>query len=225
MNTPRTAPVITIDGPSASGKGTLARALAKRLNFYYLDTGAIYRALALDLLARGIDPDDADSCAAEARRFAPLFRPEMTETPDIRTDTVAQASSKSSRHPGVRAALLDLQRDLAHNPPAPFKGAVLDGRDTGTVVCPDAPLKLFLTANPAERAVRRTKELLSRGIPTTYEAVLQDLESRDARDSSRDVAPLRPAEDAAAVDTTDMDADAALDHVLSLVRARFPGLA
>lgn len=218
-------PVITIDGPSASGKGTLARKLAERLNFYYLDTGAIYRCLALDLLSHNIDPDNAEAASAEALRFAKTFTPGMTEIPEIRTDIVAQATSKASRHPGVRDALLQIQRDLAHNPPMPYVGAVLDGRDTGTVVCPDAPVKLFLTANPQERALRRTKELQSKGIETTYEAVLQDLEARDLRDSSRDVAPLRPAHDAATVDTSALDADAALEEALKIVRARFPGLA
>ncbi len=219
------APIITIDGPSASGKGTLARRLADKLEFYYLDTGAIYRVLALHLLSHKIDPDNAEAATAEAEAFARTFVPAMTEIPEIRTDIVAQATSKASRHPGVRAALLQIQRDLANTPPKPCKGAVLDGRDTGTVVCPDAPLKIFLTADPAERAARRTKELLSRGLDVTYEAVLQDLEARDLRDASRDVAPLRPAQDAATVDTSAMDADAALEFVLSLVRSRFPGIA
>lgn len=220
-----TRPIITIDGPSASGKGTLAKRLAEHLNFYYLDTGAIYRCLALDLLSHNIDPDNAEAASAEALRFAKTFTPGMTDIPEIRTDVVAVATSKASRHPGVRDALLKIQRDLAQNPPIPYVGAVLDGRDTGTVVCPDAPVKLFLTANPQERALRRTKELQSKGIETTYEAVLQDLEARDLRDSSRDVAPLRPAQDAATVDTSALDADAALEEALKIVRARFPGLA
>jgi cytidylate kinase len=217
--------IITIDGPSASGKGTLAKRLAERLNFYYLDTGAIYRTLALHLLSHKIDPDDAVTASREALEFAKTFQPSMTGIPEIRTDVVAVATSKASRHAGVRDALLQIQRDLAHNPPKPYKGAVLDGRDTGTVVCPDAPLKLFLTANAAERAQRRTKELLSKGIETNYAAVLQDLEARDLRDASRDVAPLRPAQDAATVDTSAMDADAALEAVLKMVRVRFPEFA
>lgn len=217
--------IITIDGPSASGKGTLARNLAERLNFYYLDTGAIYRLLGMHLILNDVDPDDAELATAEAVKFAHIFRPSMIDNPAIRTEAVASATSKSSRHPGVRDALLQLQRDLAHNPPEPYVGAVLDGRDTGTVVCPDADLKVFLTAHAPERAVRRTKELLSRGEIVSYAAVLQDLEARDERDANRDVAPLKPAQDAATVDTSDMDADAALEYVLTLVRDRFPGLA
>jgi cytidylate kinase len=147
----------------------------------------------------------------------------MIADPAIRTAEAGQAASQTSRHAGVRTALLDLQRNLSANPPKPFKGAVLDGRDTGTIVCPDAPLKIFLTASPEERAQRRTKELLSRGLPANYASVLQDLEARDTRDASRDVAPLRPAEDAAMVDTSAMDADAALEFVLKIVRDRFPG--
>lgn len=218
-------PIITIDGPSASGKGTLAKRLAQRLGFYYLDTGAIYRLLALSLINAGTDPDDARAAAAAASRLAAQFDPLLLENPRLRSDIVAVVSSKASRHAGVRLALLDIQRNLANEPPRQYRGAVLDGRDTGTVVCPNAPLKIFLTADSAERAQRRTKELQSRGIETTYEAVLQDLEARDTRDASRDVAPLRPAQDAATVDTSALDADAAFEHVLNLVRARFPELA
>ncbi len=218
-------PIITIDGPSASGKGTLAKRLAQALGFYYLDTGAIYRLLALSLINAGTDPDDPRAAAAAASRLAAQFDPLLLENPRLRSDIVAGVSSKASRHAGVRLALLDIQRNLATDPPRQYRGAVLDGRDTGTVVCPNAPLKIFLTADPAERALRRTKELQSRGIETTYEAVLQDLEARDTRDASRDVAPLKPAQDAATVDTSALDADAAFEHVLNLVRARFPDLA
>lgn len=219
------ANIITIDGPSASGKGTLAKRLAAKLNFYYLDTGAIYRLLAMNLITSGIDANDARGAAAAANKLAAQFDPLQLENPRLRSDVVAQVSSKASLHPGVRMALLDIQRNLAQNPPRQYKGAVLDGRDTGTVVCPNAPLKIFLVADARIRAERRTKELQSRGIETTYEAVLQDLEARDTRDTNREVAPLRPAQDAATVDTTNLDADAALETVLELVRARFPDLA
>lgn len=217
--------IIAIDGPSASGKGTLAKNLAARLNFFYLDTGSIYRLLGLHLLTNGVDPDDPKRAAIEASRLAAAFSPSMIDNPAIRNDLVADAASRSSRHPEVRMALLDIQRTLAENPPGSFRGTVMDGRDTGTIVCPDAPLKLFLTADSKIRAQRRAKELQSKGLDVTYEAVLQDLETRDTRDANREVAPLRPAEDAATVDTTNLDADAALEAVLEIVRDRFPGLA
>ncbi len=214
------SPVITIDGPAASGKGTLARRLAQTLGFYYLDSGAIYRLLALKMLRAGLNPDDERQATEAARDFIRTFDFSMMDTPDIRTDVVADATSRSSRFPGVREALLEIQRNVAHTPPNPFKGAVLEGRDTGTVVCPDAAVKFFLTASAEIRAERRTKELLSRGEKTTYEAVLQDLKERDERDSTRAVAPLKPAHDAATVNTDGMDADAALAFVLDIVRKR-----
>ncbi|MBU6234223.1 MAG: (d)CMP kinase [Alphaproteobacteria bacterium] len=218
-------PIITIDGPAASGKGTLAKRLASTLGFYYLDSGAIYRLLALKILSEGLDPDNEDQCVKAARAFVPEFDPARMSIPDIRTERVSDATSRSSRFEGVRAALLEIQRGVAHNPPAPFKGAVLEGRDTGTVVCPDADLKIFLTATAEARAQRRTKELLSRGETVTYEAVLQNLKERDERDSTRAVAPLKPAQDAATVDTSGMDADAALGFVLDLVRKRLASAA
>lgn len=218
-------PIIAIDGPAASGKGTLARRLANELDFYYLDSGAIYRLLALRLLRAGKNPDDEATATAEAEIFAREFNAKHIADPAIRNDAVAQATSKCSRFAGVREALLGIQRGIAHTPPKPSKGAVLEGRDIGTVVCPEADIKIFLTASAEARAQRRTKELLSRGIAVTYGAVLQDLEERDLRDSTREVAPLRPAQDAATVDTSGMDADAALGYVLELVRKRLPSLA
>lgn len=215
-----TTPIITIDGPAASGKGTLARRLAEQLGYYYLDSGAIYRLVALKMLNAGMNPDDEAAATATARAFVSEFDAAQILNPEIRTSAVSAAASKSSRFAGVREALLQIQRNVAHNPPTPCKGAVLEGRDIGTVVCPDADVKIFLTASPEARAERRTKELLSRGEKTTYEAVLQDLKERDERDSTREVAPLRPAQDAATVDTSGMDAEAALAHVLGLVRKR-----
>ncbi|NBX66468.1 MAG: (d)CMP kinase [Proteobacteria bacterium] len=213
-------PVITIDGPAASGKGTLAKRLAEKLGFYYLDSGAIYRLVALKMLQAGLNPDDELAAAKTARDFISGFDASQIANPDIRTQQVSDAASRSSRFSGVRSALMEIQRKVAHTPPTPFKGAVLEGRDMGTVVAPEADVKIFLTASPEARAQRRTKELLSRGEKTTYEAVLQDLKERDERDSTREVAPLRPAQDAATVDTSGMDADAALAHVLDLVRKR-----
>jgi cytidylate kinase len=214
------SPIITIDGPAASGKGTLAKRLAETLGFYHLDAGALYRLVAYKMLNLALNPDDEAAATKTAQDFVGDFNPADMANPAIRTQAVADAASRSSRFSGVRDALMDIQRSLARTPPAPFKGSVLEGRDMGTVVCPEAGVKIFLTASPEARAERRTKELLLRGEPVTYEAVLQDLKERDERDSTREVAPLRPAQDAATVDTSGLDADAALAHVLDLVRKR-----
>lgn len=212
------APVIAIDGPSASGKGTLARKLAEKLGFAYLDTGAVYRLVAKTVLEHGGNPDTLADCLTAALLVKNTFSPALLEDPALRTDKVAQATSKASAHGPVRTLLMDLQRDFAANPPAPFTGAVLDGRDIGTVICPTAALKLFVTASPEIRAQRRFKELQNKDIQTTYEAVLQDMRERDARDSGRSVAPLKPAEDAVLFDTSDLTADKALEKALHLAR-------
>ena len=217
--------VIAIDGPSASGKGTLARRLADALHYAYLDTGAVYRLVALQVLNNGGDPSVAADAITAARQVEQAFEPEQLQNPDLRNDSVAQATSKASAHPEVRAILMDIQRDFAAHPPLiagrhTFNGAILDGRDIGTVVCPDARLKLFVTASAEIRAERRFKELQNKGFQTTYEAVLQDMRERDARDSGRAAAPLRPAEDAVILDTSDLTADKALEKALHLVRER-----
>ncbi|HEY8964654.1 MAG TPA: (d)CMP kinase [Alphaproteobacteria bacterium] len=213
-------PIITVDGPEASGKGTLAKSIAAALNFYHLDTGAIYRSVAYNMMQYGLDPDDAETATKSAETLAAQFDVNLLLRPEIRTGEVGQNASKVARHAGVRMALLDIQRLAAKHPPKGFAGAVLDGRDAGTVVCPDADVKIFLTASAAERAQRRYKELQNRGQTVTYEAVLKALEERDLRDSTRDVAPLKPAEDAAVVDSGGMDADQVLETVLGLVRDR-----
>ena len=210
--------IIAIDGPSASGKGTLARALADRLGFAYLDTGAIYRLVARTVLASGGNPEVVADCLTAALLVKNTFTLEQTADPGLRTEAVAAATSKASAHQQVRTLLLELQRHFAAQPPAPYTGAVLDGRDIGTVVCPDAALKLFVTANPEIRAARRFKELQNKGVQTTYEAVLQDMRERDARDSGRNAAPLKPAEDAVLFDTSDLTADKALEKALHLAR-------
>jgi cytidylate kinase len=205
--------IIAIDGPAAAGKGTLARRLAAELDLAYLDSGALYRAVGWAVLRAGGDPADPDAAIAAAEALDP------TQTADLalRTDAVADAASKVAAIPGVRRALLDFQRRFAAAPPDGKAGAVLDGRDIGTVVCPDADVKLFVTAAVEERARRRVKELLERGEKAIYGAVLQEMQDRDARDRDRDVAPLRPAEDAIEIDTTDLDADAALAAALRII--------
>jgi len=207
---------IAIDGPAASGKGTLARRLAARFDLAYLDTGAIYRAVARDVLAAGQAPQDA----AAAERLAKRLDPASLGDPRLRDEDVARASSVVAAHPGVRRALLEFQRGFAATPPGGKRGAVLDGRDIGTVVCPDAAVKLYITADIGARADRRFKELSAKGEAQDHSAVLADLQARDARDSGRSTAPLKAAEDAVTIDTSALDADAVFAHVAELVEAR-----
>lgn len=207
--------IIAIDGPAAAGKGTLARRLAGELGFDYLDTGLIYRAVGMNMLRAGLDP--ADSARAEAAALDLQSRDLSAE--DLRTDQAAQAASKVAVIPGVRAALLEFQRHFAAHPPA-GKGAVLDGRDIGTVVCPNAPVKLFVTASVEKRAERRLKELRDRGLEAIHSTVLADMRERDERDQNRSVAPLIPADDAFVLDSTDLDADQAFAAALEFIRTR-----
>jgi CMP/dCMP kinase len=211
--------IIAIDGPAAAGKGTLGRRLAQHLNIAFLDTGGLYRAVALKVLDRGADP--SDPAAAEAA--AKAIQPSDLETPRLREDRVSQAASVVAAQPAVRAALLAFQRDFAHHPPPGFEGALLDGRDIGTVVCPDATVKLFVTASAEARAMRRFKELQAAGVGIIYERVLQDIEQRDARDRERQTAPLRPAGDAIELDTTALDADAAFAKAADLIARKLKG--
>ena len=195
--------IVAIDGPAASGKGTLARRLAEHFNLAHLDTGKLYRATAHLVLAAGGNPADPTTAAAAARRVDPA----SLADPALLTEAVAQASSVVAAIPEVRAALLDRQREFAAHPPPPYRGAVLDGRDIGTAVCPGATVKLFVTATPEARAERRLRELRQRGATVIYGDVLQDMKERDARDSERRVAPLAAAPDAVTIDTTGLDAD------------------
>jgi CMP/dCMP kinase len=205
--------IIAIDGPTASGKGTLARRLAQRFGLAHLDTGKLYRATALAVLEAGGDPADP-AAAVKAAQNLDLSR--LTDPRLLRED-VARASSVVAAIPAVRAALLDVQRGFAYRPPPPVKGAVLDGRDIGTVVCPDAALKLFITASAESRAERRVQELRERGAAAIYDAVLQDMKERDARDSERRVAPLSVAPDAVTIDTTLLDADQVFEQASDLI--------
>jgi len=208
--------IIAIDGPAASGKGTLARRLAQHLGLAHLDTGRLYRAVALRVLTGGAEPADPASAeaAAEALTAADL------KDPRLREERVAQASSVVAAVPAVRQALLAFQRDFARRPPGGAQGAVLDGRDIGTVICPDAEAKLFVTATTEARARRRFEELRESGEPAIYKAVLQDMKVRDARDSDRRAAPLVPADDAFVLDTTALDADATFAAALDFVERK-----
>ena len=203
--------IIAIDGPAASGKGTLAKRVAAHYGLHHLDTGKLYRAVARDTLAAGGDPSDADAALAAAR----ALDPETFDDPGLRTPALGEAASLVARHPEVRKTLLAYQRAFARKKP----GAVIDGRDIGTVVCPDADVKLFVTATPEERARRRYREFNEDGVIITQREVLADILARDARDQNRPVAPLRKAEDAALLDTTNLDIDAAFRAAIGLIDA------
>lgn len=202
--------VVAIDGPAAAGKGTISKALAEHFGFAHLDTGLLYRAVgrkALSELGPKLDDPAALVRIAEGITEADIARP------DLRTAAVAEAASRVATVEGVRKALVDFQRRFAQRP----GGAVLDGRDIGTVICPGADVKIFVTASPEARARRRYEELKARGEETDYETVLRDVQARDARDAERDTAPMRPAEDAVVLDTTDMTIEQAVRAAIEIV--------
>lgn len=201
--------IIAIDGPAASGKGTLARMIARHFGLPCLDTGLLYRAVARDVLARGFRLDDTWAVVSMARSLDP----ETLDDEELRAPGVGEAASRVAGIPEVRAALLEYQRAFARKPP----GAVLDGRDIGTVVCPDADAKIFVTATPEVRARRRFLERQAQGEPVTYEQILELIKNRDARDAGRDSAPMRRAEDADLLDTTEMGIEAAFDAAVGLI--------
>ncbi len=205
--------VVAIDGPAASGKGTLARRLAKRFALSHLDTGALYRGVALLVLDMAGDPADPIAAEAAARRVTL----QLLTDPRLRSETVSAAASKVAAIPSVRNLLLELQRNFAAQPPPPAQGVVLDGRDIGSVVCPTADVKLFVTASVEERARRRAEELRQGGGTAIFENVLQDLKERDARDIGRRAAPLMAAPDAVVIDSTGLDAEAVLDCAAAVV--------
>ena len=217
---------IAIDGPAGAGKSTIARALAKELGYYYVDTGAIYRTVAYFLDLLGISPKDADGVHRyideltiqieydeEGKQH--MLMNGMDVTGEIRTPDISQKASLVSAHPEVREMLLDMQRDVArkHN-------VIMDGRDIGTVVLPKATVKIFLTASAEVRAKRRTDELLAKGQKVNFEQVLKDIQQRDHQDSTRAVAPLKQAADAVLLDTSDMDIDAVLAAMKKLVEEK-----
>jgi cytidylate kinase len=210
-NASEKGPVIAVDGPAASGKGTIARALADHFGLPHMDTGLLYRAVALNLWRWGGDPGNE----FEALRAADMLSVDPADE-ELRSEPVSRIASSISAYPSVRAALLQRQQDFAQQP----GGAVLDGRDIGTVIAPAADLKLFVTASAEVRAQRRVRELLERGMPAHYEEVLTDIRSRDARDSQREVAPLKPAPDAVLLDTSDLDRDAAVAEAIRLAEER-----
>jgi cytidylate kinase len=214
-------PVIAIDGPAASGKGTIAAGVARVLGFHYLDSGALYRLVGLQAMEHGIDTDDEAGLAREAADLPVAFAEgrawldgrDVTDV--IRGEAVSKAASAVAVHPAVRTALIGRQRAFRRPP-----GLVADGRDMGTVVFPDALLKVFLTASAEERASRRHKQLIEKGISVTLDSLLLDIRERDVRDATRAAAPLRAAPDAVTLDTTALSIAAATDAVLGLWLAR-----
>ncbi len=207
--------VIAIDGPAASGKGTLARRLAAHYGLPHLDTGLLYRATACALLEEGLPLEDVEAAVAAARALS------LTDFDDarLRSREMGEAASIVAAMPPVREALVDLQRRFA----AREEGAVLDGRDIGTVICPAADVKIFVTASPETRAQRRALELASRGERADYAAILEDVRKRDERDSSRSAAPLKAAPDAVTLDTSDLDIEDAFQAALAIIEARRRG--
>ncbi|KAF0118613.1 MAG: cmk [Rhodospirillaceae bacterium] len=208
--------IIAIDGPAAAGKGTLARRLAEWLGLAYLDTGLLYRAVGLAVLRQGARFEDTTAVVAAARRLNPA----ALDDPALRSEETGQAASRVAAIPSVRTALLDFQRAFAQCPPDGAKGAVLDGRDIGTVVCPDADHKLFVTARLEVRVQRRVKELRERKMTIIEDQVFETMRARDQRDREREVAPLAPAAGALILDTSEMDADAALAAAVFYVTSR-----
>ena len=202
--------IIAIDGPAASGKGTVAKRLARYLGIEYLDTGSIYRAIGYNILQAGLDPNNKDIAIKAAKDLAPGD----LKTEHLYDEGVGAAASIISAIPRVRELLLQFQRDFTKHP----KGAILDGRDIGTVICPDADYKFYITADMAARAMRRFKQLQSKGNTVIYDDVLQDLQKRDERDSMRKIAPLRAADDAICIDTTDMNEDEVFAKILGYIK-------
>jgi len=215
MGTP-SFPVIAIDGPSASGKGTIAKKLAACFDFAHLDTGLLYRAVGLAVLKEGGDPADPAQAEKAALKLDGSKIMASAEDAALRSDEASLAASKVASIPAVRAALLNFQKNFAAHPPLGKKGAVLDGRDIGTIIAPDAKIKIFVTASAGARAQRRFKELQDRGQDATYAAVLEDMKERDARDAERTIAPTKPAEGAVVLDTTNLNAEQAFKEALKI---------
>ena len=216
--------IITIDGPAAAGKGTVSSFLAQKYKLAYFDTGMVYRAVGLQMVLTDSDVNNEAKAEQIAQELTFPKMMELSRHKDFRSDIGGQAASIVSAHPKVRSALLKMQQNFALNPVfadgTPAKGVVYDGRDTGTVVCPNADLKIFITATTEIRAQRRYKEFVEKGLKTSYEKVLEDMIARDKRDSSRATAPLKPADDAVIIDTSDLSIAEVLQKIVPLVEEK-----
>lgn len=216
--------IITIDGPAAAGKGTLANTLAEKYFLAYFDTGMVYRAVGLDMLLKGLDFNDELQAEKIAKELTFSNMMALSNNPDFRSNKGGVAASIVSAHPKVRAALLKMQQDFSKKPVfadgTPANGAIYDGRDTGTVVCPDADVKIFITADTKVRAMRRFKEFQAKNMDTPYEQVLSDMISRDDRDSNRATAPLKPAEDAVIMDTSELSIEEVIKKACQIIDSK-----
>lgn len=216
--------IITIDGPAAAGKGTLAAFLAEKYRLAYFDTGMVYRAVGIEMMENNQDVSDKEAAAEIARRLTFPKMMKLSENPEFRGPKGGQNASVVSAYPEVRSALLKMQRDFSENPVfadgSRAEGAVYDGRDTGTVVCPHADIKLFVTASPEVRAKRRFKEFQAKGIKTTYDEVLKDIKARDERDSNRAAAPLKPAPEAVILDTSALSVGEVIEKVCQIIDSK-----
>ena len=216
--------IITIDGPAAAGKGTLSSKLAQKYKLAYFDTGMIYRAVGLDLLLKNINPEDEKKALESAKNMTFSKMMELSKHVDFRSNSGGQAASKVASLTSVRQALLKMQQDFALSPQfangQKADGVVYDGRDTGTVVCPNADIKIFVTATPEVRAMRRHKEFIEKGIDSDYEDVLTQTKERDFRDSTRATSPLKPADDAVIIDTSDLAIDDVFNKVCAIIDSK-----
>ena len=216
--------IITVDGPAAAGKGTLSQKLADKYGLAYFDTGMVYRAVGLRMLLNNCDLNNVEVAEKEAENLTFVSMIELSKNKDFRSAKGGEAASIVSSYPGVRARLLDMQKNFAKNPTfadgTPAKGVIYDGRDTGTVICPNAKIKFFITASPEVRAKRRYDEFIAKGMDAQYDVVLSDVKKRDERDANRKDAPMKPADDAIILDTSDMGIDDVFNEAVKVIEGK-----